>query len=301
MKILACVKQVPGTNRVEIDPVTGVLKRDGVSSKLNPYDLYSLETGFQLAEQYGGEVYTLTMGPDQAKTAIRETLAMGASGGTVISDRRFAGADVLATSYTLAQGVKRAGEFDLILCGKQTTDGDTAQVGPELAEHLGIPHVTNVLEVRPAKREEDGDMQQKEQDARVSGTEGASGADEKGPDGAGNGPGAGRRLWVRALRDGLIVEQLVTTPCLLCMEDGVNTPRLPSFRRQKAITEEQIGVMNLDDMEDRNEKAYGLSGSPTQVVRMFPPQKRDGKELWNGTEEESAERIFELLRERKMI
>lgn len=269
MKILACVKQVPGTSRVEIDPVTGVLKRDGVSSKLNPYDLYSLETGFQLAEKYGGEVYTLTMGPGQAKTAVRETLAMGASGGTVISDRRFAGADVLATSYTLAQGVRSAGEFDLILCGKQTTDGDTAQVGPELAEHLGIPHVTNVLEVR------------------LAGEEGAGGNRS--------------RLWVRALRDGLIVEQLVAMPCLLCMEDGVNTPRLPSFRRQKMITEDQIGVMTLDDMEDRDERSYGLSGSPTQVVRMFPPQKRNGKEVWDGPEEESAERIFDLLRERKMI
>ena len=128
MKILACVKQVPGTNKVEIDPVTGVLKRDGISSKLNPYDLYSLETAFRLAGEYGGEVYTLTMGPNQAKEAIRETLAMGASRGTVISDRRFAGADVLATSYTLAQGVQAMGAFDLILCGKQTTDGDTAQV-----------------------------------------------------------------------------------------------------------------------------------------------------------------------------
>lgn len=284
MKILACVKQVPGTSRVEIDPVTGVLKRDGVSSKLNPYDLYSLETGFQLAEKYGGEVYTLTMGPGQAKTAIRETLAMGASGGTVISDRRFAGADVLATSYTLAQGVRSAGEFDLILCGKQTTDGDTAQVGPELAEHLGIPHVTNVLEVRLDG--EEGEVS----DGRGGKAAGSEGMCEN-----------RRRLWVRALRDGLIVEQLVTMPCLLCMEDGVNTPRLPSFRRQKAITGDQIGVMTLDDMEDRNERSYGLSGSPTQVVRMFPPQKRDGKEVWDGPEEESAERIFDLLRERKMI
>lgn len=281
MKILACVKQVPGTNKVEIDPVTGVLKRDGVSSKLNPYDLYSLETGFQLAEKYGGEVYTLTMGPNQAKTAIRETLAMGAAGGVVISDRRFAGADVLATSYTLAQGVRSAGDFDLILCGKQTTDGDTAQVGPELAEHLGIPHVTNVLEVRLAG--------------------GAEEEEEAGAGASGDMRGSYGKLLVRALRDGLIVEQLVAMPCLLCMEDGVNTPRLPSYRRQKAIREEQIGVMTLDDMKDRNEKAYGLSGSPTQVVRMFPPQKREGKEIYDGPEEESADRIFGLLRERKMI
>lgn len=237
MKVLVCVKQVPGTNKVEIDPETGVLKRDGVSSKLNPYDLYSLETGFRLVEEYGGEVQTLTMGPAQAQAAIKETLSMGASSGTVISDRKFAGADVLATSYTLAQ------------------------VGPELAEHLGIPHVTNVLEIRAAAGE----------------------------------------LLVKAMRDGLVVEQTVTTPCLLCVEDGINTPRLPSYRRQKKITEDQIQILSLNDMEDKNEKAYGLSGSPTQVVRMFPPQKRDGKEVFDGPEEDSARSIYELLLERKMI
>ena len=147
MNILVCIKQVPGSTQVQVDPVTGVLKRDGVAGKMNPYDLYGLETALSLCERYGGEVETITMGPPQAKAIIVESICMGAKRGTVLSDRKFAGADVLATAYTLSQGIRRAGSFDLIVCGKQTTDGDTAQVGAEVAEYLGIPNVSNVLSV----------------------------------------------------------------------------------------------------------------------------------------------------------
>ena len=134
MEILVCIKQVPGSNKVEVDPVTGVLKRNGADSKMNPYDLYALETGLWLKEQYGGHVSVITMGPPQAKAVIKEAFAMGADAGAIVSDRKFGGADVLATSHTLAQGIKKFGTFDLILCGLQTTDGDTAQVGPEVSE-----------------------------------------------------------------------------------------------------------------------------------------------------------------------
>ena len=136
MEILVCIKQVPGSNKVEVDPVTGVLKRDGADSKMNPYDLYALEVGLELREQYGGKVSVLTMGPPQAKAVLYEAFAMGADEGALITDRKFGGADVLATSYTLSQGIKKFGKFDLILCGLQTTDGDTAQVGPEVSETL---------------------------------------------------------------------------------------------------------------------------------------------------------------------
>ena len=151
MNILVCVKQVPGSSNVEVDPVTGVLKRDGVASKMNPYDLYGIELALDLVEAHGGTVETITMGPPQAKSVILESICMGAVRGTVLSDRKFAGADVLATAYTLSQGVRAAGNFDLIICGKQTTDGDTAQVGPQVAEKLGLPQVTyaeEILEVR---------------------------------------------------------------------------------------------------------------------------------------------------------
>ena len=142
MKILVCIKQVPESNKVEVDPVTGVLKRDGAASKMNPYDLYALETAFRIREEVGGSVHVISMGPPQAQQVIREAFAMGADGGTLLSDRKFGGADVLATSYTLAQGIKSCGDFDLILCGKQAIDGDTAQVGPEIAEELGRPQIT---------------------------------------------------------------------------------------------------------------------------------------------------------------
>ena len=147
MKILVCIKQVPESNKVEVDPVTGVLKRDGAASKMNPYDLYALETAFRIREQVGGTVHVISMGPPQAKQVIREAFAMGADGGTLLSDRKFGGADVLATSYTLAQGIQASGEFDLILCGRQTTDGDTAQVGPQVAEKLGLSQITYTEEI----------------------------------------------------------------------------------------------------------------------------------------------------------
>lgn len=262
MKILVCVKQVPGTSDVEVDPVTGVLKRDGVESKLNPYDLYALELALQLCERYGGQTATVTMGPPQARAMIEETLMMGVNGGMVLSDRRFAGADVLATSYALAQGLRRQGQFDLVLCGKQTTDGDTAQVGPEIAAHLGIPHVTNVEEILAV---------------------------------------TGDSVTLRSVQDEFLVTQTVQLPCLLCTEGSINTPRLPSYRRKKNLHSDQVTILSLDDMEDTNEKHYGLSGSPTQVVRIFPPQKTDQKELWQGTSSELSDRLYHLLGERKFI
>ena len=130
MKILVCIKQVPGTNKVEVDEQTGALKRDGVDSKLNPYDLYAIETALRIREKTGGSVTALTMGPLQAEAVIREAYMMGVDEGFLISDKKFAGADVLATSYTLFMGIKTIGEFDIVVCGKQTTDGDTGQVGP---------------------------------------------------------------------------------------------------------------------------------------------------------------------------
>lgn len=144
MNILVCIKQVPGTSKVEVDPVTGVLKRDGIDSKMNPYDLYALETALRIREEKGGTIKVLSMGPPQALSVIKEAYSMGVDDGVLLSDRKFGGADVLATSYTLSQGVRKMGDFDLIICGKQTTDGDTAQVGAEIAEYLGIPHAANI-------------------------------------------------------------------------------------------------------------------------------------------------------------
>ena len=142
MKMVVCIKQVPDTTEVKIDPATNTLIRQGVPSIVNPFDKNALEAALVLKEKYGGTVAVLSMGPPQAKEALKECLSMGADEAYLVSDRAFGGADTLATSYTLAAALKKLGKFDLILCGKQAIDGDTAQVGPEIAEYLGIAQVT---------------------------------------------------------------------------------------------------------------------------------------------------------------
>lgn len=262
MNILVCIKQVPGTSNVEVDPVTGVLKRDGTESKLNPYDLFGIELALRLRKEYGGTVRVITMGPPQAKSSVLEAIYMGADSGCVISDRKFAGSDVLATSYTLSQGIKRFGQFDLILCGKQTTDGDTAQVGAELAEFLHIPHVSNVAEVLKV---------------------------EKGS------------VTIKVNNDSEILTERVKLPCLICADADINTPRLPSYRRKISTAENAVEFVSLADFSDQDETHYGLNGSPTQVERIFPPEKKVYKEIIKGNNRDLADKLFNELKRRKFV
>ncbi|MBR7184100.1 MAG: electron transfer flavoprotein subunit beta/FixA family protein [Clostridia bacterium] len=262
MNILVCIKQVPGSSQVEVDPVTGVLKRDGVKSKMNPYDLYALELALALTERYGGTVETITMGPPQAAAVIEEAICMGASGGTVITDRKFAGADVLATAYTLSQGIKKAGNYDLILCGKQTTDGDTAQVGAEVAEFLGLPNAANVRAVNAL---EDG------------------------------------KLILTASLDDLVVDLAVKMPCLLSTDGDINSPRLPSYKVKRQIKSDMVRYITFADLDDQNADHYGLSGSATQVERIFPPEKNTEKRVLAGSAAEQTDGLFALIRDRKLI
>ncbi|MDW8800375.1 electron transfer flavoprotein subunit beta/FixA family protein [Clostridium sp. A1-XYC3] len=262
MDILVCIKQVPGTTKVEVDPVTGVLKRDGVDSKMNPYDLYALETALRIREEEGGTVKVISMGPPQAAEAIKEAYMMGADEGVLLSDRKFAGADVIATSYTLSQGVKKMGNIDLILCGKQTTDGDTAQVGPEMAEYLGIPHISNVLKIEEIKKDS---------------------------------------IVVEMDMPNTIEVARIKFPCLLTVEKEIFQPRLPSYRKKLETKDREIRILGLKDFEDQNEKKYGLNGSPTQVERIFPPEVNTDKEMWTGTGEELGNRLTKKLKELKFI
>jgi len=262
MKILVCVKQVPGSNNVEVDPVTGVLKRSGIPSKINPYDLYGIETALSLAERFGGTVDSITMGPPQAKAVIQETVCMGVRSGTVLTDRKFAGADVLATAYTLSQGIRKCGEYDLIICGKQTTDGDTAQVGAEVAEYLNIPNVSNVLSIDDYQ---DGALQ-----LTVS-------LDEK------------------------IVTMRVALPCLISVDADINTPRLPSYKIRKILTDDSVSFLTFQDFDDQDPDHYGLSGSATQVERIFPPEKVSQKQTISGDPTTQAEALFALLGDLKML
>ena len=262
MNILVCIKQVPGSNKVEVDEKTGVLKRDGVDSKMNPYDLFALETALRIKESQGGSITAMTMGPRQAQEVIREAYMMGVDEGALISDRKFAGADVLATSYTLSQSVRKLGEFDLILCGKQTTDGDTAQVGPEMAEYLDIPHVANVTKIVEMR-----------EDAIV----------------------------VEMDMPNTIEVVSVRYPCLLTVEKDIFQPRLPSYKRKMATKNKEIRTLTFDDFEDQDIMKYGLNGSPTQVERIFPPEANGQREMFKGSSVMMANNVSSKLIELKLV
>ena len=192
----------------------------------------------------GGSLAAVTMGPPQAETVIKEAFILGADEGYVLSDRKFAGADVLATAYTLSQGIRLIGAFDLIICGKQTTDGDTAQVGPEVAEFLGIPHVTWVRSIREVSAE--GIVV--EQDLGTT-----------------------------------AVTLALKFPALITVEKEIFQPRLPSYRRKLATAGKQVQIYSLADFADPEEGKYGLQGSATQVERIFPPDTNEGRVIWTMT------------------
>jgi len=260
LNIIVCIKQVPGTTAVEIDPETGVLKRTAADAKLNPYDLFAIEEALTLAEKTGGGVTALSMGPAHARAALLEAVYMGADRGVLLNDRRFAGADCLATAYALSQAAARIG-FDLIVCGKQTTDGDTAQVGAETAEFLGVPHAANVLTI----------------EVRQNGVTVAAGQENR------------------------IVTQRMPLPCLLCVDGGINTPRLPSYKRKRSLTADPIQIMTIDDLFDKDESKYGLAGSPTQVEHIFTPEANAARELIAGGSEYVSGRLAAILAEMKYI
>ncbi|MDR3586735.1 MAG: electron transfer flavoprotein subunit beta/FixA family protein [Desulfosporosinus sp.] len=262
MEILVCIKQVPGTSKIEVDPITGVLKRDGVDSKMNLYDLYAIETALRIKEQKGGTIKVISMGPPQAKDVIKEAFMMGADEGALVSDRKFAGADVLATSYTISQGVRKLGNFDLILCGKQTTDGDTAQVGPEMAEYLEIPHIANVLKIIELKE---------------------------------------KSVVVEMDMPNTVEIAEIQFPCLLTVEKDIFQPRLPSYKKKVSTKDREIKIITLNDFADQDEKRYGLSGSPTQVERIFPPSVNNDRETWTGTGAQLSSKIMEKLKHLKFV
>lgn len=262
MKIAICIKQVPGTTAVEVDPVTGTLKRDGVESKLNPCDLYALETALQLKEKYNAELTAITMGPPQAKAILRESFMMGVDNAVLVSDRKFGGSDVLSTSYTLAQAIHACGPFDLIICGRQTTDGDTAQVGSELAELLNIPHAGNVTAVHSVD------------DHAIN---------------------------VSSLMPGSMLKISITLPALIAVDESIAEPRLPSYKLKMATADREIKILTLADLDDKDENHYGQNGSPTRVVRVFPPEHDVPREFWEGSGRENAARLAEYLEQNKFL
>lgn len=260
MKIIVCAKQVPDTNEVRIDPVRGTLIRDGVPSILNPDDATALEAALTLREQQGGSVAVLSMGPPQACYMLRECLAMGADEAYLLSSRAFGGADTCATSTTLAAGVRRLGAFDILLAGRQAIDGDTAQVGPQLAQRLGIPSVTYVQRIVSV--------------------------------------GQGSVVVERQLEDGYEVVE-VQTPCLLTCVKELCEPRYMTVRGIVEAYEKEITIWNERDVA-LDPANCGLNASPTQVFRSFtPPQKGQGERL-EGTAQEMARALAGKLRDRHL-
>jgi electron transfer flavoprotein beta subunit len=232
---------VPDTNEVRIDPDRGTLIREGVPSIINPFDMYAIEEGILLKEAHKGRTTVITMGPPQAKEAVKEALAMGCDDAILVSDRAFAGADTWATAYTLAQAIRKIGEVDVIICGRQAADGDTGQVGPGIATQLGIEQLTYVFKIRDIDLEE-------------------------------------RTITVeRLVEEG---REIVTSslPCLITVVKDINAPRYPSFIGIRKANKREIPTWSAADLcqeTDADEACFGLIGSPTKVIQVFTPPARD--------------------------
>lgn len=261
LNIIVCVKQVPETTEVEFDEETGRLKREGVAAVVNPFDEYAIEEGLSLRERYGGNVKVISMGPPQAESALKESIAMGSDEAWLATDKKFAGADTWATSYTLALCIEKIAPYDIIICGLKTTDGDTGQVGPGLAEHLSIPHICYVNKILEYKE--------------------------------------GKIKLTRALDEG--VETLETSlPLLITVSKEINEPRLPTLRSRIRARKAVIHQLTSKDVDADREK-LGLEGSPTRVVKIFTPKTPEGGEIIKGSPEELANRLYQKLMECKVI
>ena len=262
MDIVVCIKQVPDTTEVKIDPKTNTLVRQGVPSIVNPFDKNAIEAGLRRKEKYGGRVTVVSMGPPQANDALKECLAMGADDAVLVSDRAFGGADTLATSYTLAATIRALGHFDVILCGKQAIDGDTAQVGPEMAEHLGITQLTYV-----AKIDIQGDTVQV----------------------------------YREHEEGYEVVE-ARLPVLLSVVKSINVPRYPTVKGiMKAVHKDKIRVLSAKDLEVDMDR-LGLKGSATQVRQIFtPPQRGQGILIRQDSARKSVDELMAKLTDAKIV
>lgn len=264
MEILVCVKQVPETKNVEVDE-NGNLIRDGVDSIMNPYDMYALETALKLKAKHGGTVTAITMGPPQAKEVLKEAYMMGADRGFILSDIKFAGADVLATSYTLSKGLEVIGlknGYDLIICGMESTDGDTAQVGPAIAETLEIPHVAYVSSIKDSTEE--------------------------------------KIILEKDMAETIEIVEF-SYPGLITVTKKVNQPRLPSYKLKLETRDREIETLTFADLLDDDENNFGLKGSPTQVEEVFPPDDNIEQVIWDGSGEELSDKLFNELKELKVI
>ncbi len=257
MKIVVLIKQVPDTTEVRIDRETNTLVREGVPSIINPFDTYAIEEALRVREAVGDATVTvMSMGPPQVEGALREALSLGVDDAVLLSDRAFAGSDTWATSYTLAAGIRKLGGADIVLCGKQAIDGDTAQVGPGVAQFLDVPQVTFVRKL----------------EVSADGTATAQ----------------------RMMDDGYDVVK-TPLPAVFTVVKEINEPRLPSLKGKMKAKKAEITVWGQGDL-DVDPAELGLDGSPTRVVRVFAPEPRGGGVVLEGEVDEVVDKLVpELL------
>jgi electron transfer flavoprotein beta subunit len=261
VNIVVCIKQVPGTTQVKINPETGTLIRDGVEAVVNPFDEYAIEEALRIKEKTGATVKIITMGPPQAETALRSAIAMGADEAILVTDRQFAGSDTWATSYTLSSAIRTLGKTDLIICGKQAIDGDTAQVGPGIAEMLDIPFVAWVRKVEEIT----------DSSIRVE----------------------------RLMEQGYDVVEM-PLPGLITVVKEINTPRMASLKGKMKAKSATITKITAAEMTvDPNR--LGLKGSPTQVFRSFVPERKSGGEKISGEVPELVAKIKSTILDLEII
>ena len=263
MKIIVCIKQVPGTTEVDIDPETGTLMREGIEAVVNPLDLYAIEEALRLKEKFGGTIVSLSMGPPQAEQAMREALALGCDEAILLTDRAVAGADTWATSFTLRKSIEKIGVFDLIFCGRQAIDGDTAQIGPQVADYLNVPQVTYVFEIEKILKKS--------------------------------------IIVKKRLEDGYERVQC-NLPALLTVIGELNVPRYPIVGRLIDACKEKspIKIWNASDIGVQA-RDVGLEGSFTQVIKTFAPKFKRQGEMLEGDTKKIADTLVEKLKENKLI
>ncbi len=263
MRIIVCVKQVPDPEQAKMDKEKGTVVREGVPLIVNPFDLYAVEEALRIKERVGDvEVVAISMGPPQAEEALREVIAMGVDTAYLISDRAFAGADTLATSYTLSRAIEWIGDYDLIICGKQAIDGDTAQVGPGIAAHLDLPQITYVRKIEEIK-------------------EGYIRAE-------------------RMVEDGYYVVE-APLPCVITVVKEINEPRLPTLKGKLRAKKVEIPVLTPDRINADPDK-IGVSGSPTEVIEIYSPEiKKEGRIYQAEEIEKAVEDMIEILKKKGVL
>jgi electron transfer flavoprotein beta subunit len=261
MNIVVCLKQVPGTTKIKINPQTNTLIRQGEQNITNPFDTYALEEGIRLKEKYGGEVTAISMGPPHAETMLREAISLGADKVILLSDPAFAGADTWATSYTLSQGINKIHSYDLIICGRQTIDGDTGQVSPELAEIMDIPFIAYVNMVEEISN----------QQIRVT----------------------------RMVEEGHEVIE-TSLPAVISVVKDINVPRLPSLRGIARSKKAVVPIWNTKDIHVTKDEV-GLAGSFTSVIKVFFPQQDRMGEMLEGSVEQQVDQLLSKLKKSRVI